>query len=171
MSRVRPAATEDAGAIAAVGVRSWREGFRDHVSDGIEPEEAWNEESVRNRLDTAAADRPAVLVAERDAEIVGFVTIGPARDDDASDSTGEIWALFVDPSAWRSGVGRRLVAAALAELNRRGFAAATVWTFAESERNIAFYEALGFSPDGATQSREPLGHAPEARLRVQLPRG
>ena len=77
-------------------------------------------------------------------------------------------ALYVHPTQWRRGVGRALAAAAVAELAAAGHQQAIVWTLAESPRNIAFYEALGFALDGGTQRRPNFGDTLEVRLRGRL---
>lgn len=161
---VRAADEADAEAIAAVGVDSWREGFRGLVPEHVSPEQAWSIEEVKRRLSTRDRERRHVLVGETDGRVGGFVVIGPSRDPGATLSVGEVMALFVDPSVWRQGVGRSLVDASLAILAGDGFDAVTVWTLAESERDTAFYEALGFRPDGATQRRKSFGGPLEVRL-------
>jgi GNAT superfamily N-acetyltransferase len=169
MTSVREATLTDAEEVAAIGARSWRDGFRGLLGEGAMPAElAWNPDAVRSRIESEGPQGNDLLLAERDGSACGFILLGPSRDGDARAGAGEIWALFVDPSAWRSGVGSRLVVAALARLAERGFTDATVWTLAESERNLAFYERLGFALDGATQARGALGHAPEVRLRRSL---
>jgi GNAT superfamily N-acetyltransferase len=120
------------------------------------------------RLEGRVYDGTAILVAEVAGRVAGFVLHGPCRDDDTETTTGEIWALYVDPDRWRAGVGRALADAALADLRRRGFSEATVWTLAESPRNLRFYEALGFELDGAQQRRESFGAPLEVRLRRPL---
>ncbi|HLM30453.1 MAG TPA: GNAT family N-acetyltransferase [Solirubrobacterales bacterium] len=169
MTSVREATLADAEAIAVIGARSWDDGFRGLLGEGaMPPERAWNLDAVRSTIESEGPRGSDVLLAERDGAACGFVLIGPSRDEDAPAGAGEIWALFVDPPAWRSGVGSRLVEAALAGLAGRGFTEATVWTLGESERNLAFYERLGFALDGATQARQALGHAREVRLRRPL---
>ena len=166
--RVRPGERADADAIADLAVRSWREGFRGIVPDEIDPEAAWRPDRIEARLEGRLRDGSHVLVAELGDRVAGFVLHGRCRDDDASDATGEVWALYVDPDHWRTGVGRALVEASLAELRSHGFAEARVWTLAESPRNLRFYEALGFALDGAEQRRESFGAPLELRLRREL---
>lgn len=162
------ASPRDAAAIARVGIRSWREGFRGIVPEQIDPERAWNPYRVAERLETAGERETTTLVAERGAEVLGFLIHGPARDSDAAPATGEIWVLYVDPDHWRCGLGRGLVQEAIANLGAAGFEQASVWTLGESARNVAFYDALGFRRDGATQRREGFGHTLEVRLRRPL---
>ena len=78
-------------------------------------------------------------------------------------------ALYVHPSRWRRGIGRALVAGAVSELIAAGHQQAIVWTLADSPRNIAFYESLGFVLDGGTQRRPAFAETLEVRLRATLP--
>jgi GNAT superfamily N-acetyltransferase len=167
-TRVREGEPGDAHLLAGLAARSWREGFRGIVSDQIDPERAWRPDRLEARLEGRVDDGAAILVAELDHEVAGFVLHGPCRDDGADAKTGEIWALYVDPGRWRAGVGRALVDAALDDLRRGGFAESTVWTLADSPRNLRFYEALGFELDGAQQRRESFGAPLEVRLRRPL---
>ena len=169
-TRIRRARVEDAPAIAHVGARSWREGFRGIVPASIDPERAWSPRGVAERLQTAAERETTTLVAEVDEEIRGFLIYGPSRDREAGAETGEIWVLYVDPAYWRRGIGRDLVAAGLQGLREQGHEIATVWTLGESPRNLAFYESLGFRRDGASPRRQAFGRTLELRLRRRVPR-
>jgi GNAT superfamily N-acetyltransferase len=165
---VRAAEPGDAATIAELAARSWREGFRGIVPEEIAPERAWRPDRIEARLDGRLDDGAAILVGELGSTVAGFVLHGPCRDDDATPRTGEVWALYVDPERWRAGVGRALVDAALEDLRRKGFTESTVWTLADSPRNLRFYEALGFELDGAQQRRESFGAPLEVRLRRPL---
>lgn len=52
--------------------------------------------------------------------------------------------IAVDPTWRRKGVGVRLVEAVLTEAKQRGFRSVTLHVWADNERAIAFYRALGF---------------------------
>lgn len=65
------------------------------------------------------------------------------------DSTGEVTGIYVAPSAWGRGGGRQLMEAALANLKAAGFATATLWVLEANRRARAFYERLGWDPEGA----------------------
>ena len=92
-----------------------------------------------------------VLVEDDDGELLGISTVGESRDDDVDASVGEVRSFFVTPGRWRRGVGRVLMSAVLDSLSERGFAEATVWSFAANERANAFYEGIGFTRDGAEE--------------------
>jgi GNAT superfamily N-acetyltransferase len=111
-----------------------------------------------------------MLVAEEEAgELLGFTSCGASRDPGAGPGTGEIMTLFVAAGQWGAGVGRALMAVALTDLGARGHTEATVWSFAANERANAFYEAHGFTRDGAERTEAVWAHVPEVRYRRPLP--
>jgi GNAT superfamily N-acetyltransferase len=111
-----------------------------------------------------------MLVAEQDeGGLLGLTACGASRDPDAGTATGEIRTFFVAAGRWRQGVGRALMAAALADLAARGHRDATVWSFAANDRANSFYEAQGFTRDGAERTEEVWAHLPELRYRRPLP--
>jgi GNAT superfamily N-acetyltransferase len=114
-------------------------------------------------------DAVELLVAERGGELLGHTTFGTSRDADAPASAGELRSMFVHPTAWGRGVGEPLIVAALAGLAERGFAEATLWSFAANGRANAFYERHGFRRDGSERTEEIWGHVPEVRYRRPLP--
>jgi GNAT superfamily N-acetyltransferase len=77
-------------------------------------DELWHE---RLSADTSA---PSTLVAEQGGEIVG-IAFWQASDEDDLDpsSVVELKVLYVTPSAWGSGIGRRLVEAAFERMRSR----------------------------------------------------
>jgi GNAT superfamily N-acetyltransferase len=161
----RPARPEDTDDIVDIGLRSWRAGYRGVVPPDLMPDAA----GLRRRIRERTAERgPPIAVGELGGRVVGWITFGTSRDDDAGSAVGEIWALNVDPDAWRHGVGSALVRHALDRLARESFAEATLWTFRDTPRSRSFYEALGFRHDGATQRRQASGGAVEVRYRMNL---
>ena len=110
-----------------------------------------------------------MLVAEQESELLGLTTCSASRDPDAGSDAGEIRALFVAAGRWRAGVGGALMTAALADLAERGYPEATVWSFAANDRANAFYEAHGFTRDGAERTEADWAHIPEIRYRRPLP--
>jgi GNAT superfamily N-acetyltransferase len=95
--------------------------------------------------------------------------LAPARDDDL-DGSGELCALYVDPSHWNSGFGRELIVAARAALTRAGFANAYLWVLVGNERAERFYRVDGWTPDGARKTGVVWGvSVDEIRYRRALP--
>ncbi|HVG74182.1 MAG TPA: GNAT family N-acetyltransferase [Thermoleophilaceae bacterium] len=110
----------------------------------------------------------SVLIAEDNEEVVGYVGCGTSRDDDIGDNVGEIRSLFVASSSWRTGVGKALTTAALDDLRERGYTEAIVWSFASNDRANRFYEAQGFTRDGAERTEERFADIPSVRYRRNL---
>jgi GNAT superfamily N-acetyltransferase len=110
-----------------------------------------------------------ILLAEDAGGLLGETAFGSNRDADVAAAVGEIRAFFVRPAAWRRGVGRALMSAALAELRELGYAEATVWSFADNARANAFYEHHGFRRDGAERREEVWAGLLEVRYRLALP--
>ena len=92
-----------------------------------------------------------VMVAEREAIVRGFVTVLRRADGEA-----ELDGLFVEPSAWRAGIGRKLVDAAEAMALRDGSIALHVVGNPHAE---GFYLACGFQQVGTIQTQFGPGMA------------
>ena len=162
---VRPAARRDVDDIVDIGLTSWREGYRGVVPPGLMPDAYGLRVRITERV---AEEGPPIAVGELDGRVRGWITFGVTRDADSGPEVGEIWALNVHPDAWRRGVGRELVEYALERLAVAGFSEAMLWTFRDTPRSRAFYEALGFAHDGATQRRAASGGTTEVRYRMSL---
>ncbi|HEX3704465.1 MAG TPA: GNAT family N-acetyltransferase [Vicinamibacterales bacterium] len=90
-----------------------------------------------------------VFVAEVGSWIRGFAAIVPREDGDA-----DLDALFVEPSLWRSGVGRALIDHCGATARARGSIALHVVGNPHAE---GFYAACGFERLGTTATRFGVG--------------
>lgn len=152
---VRAAGSADAGAVAAVHVASWRAGYR-----GLLPGAFLDALSVQEREHgwAAALEQGAqVLLAERDGQVAGFVCYGPCRDLDASVGVGEVYALYARPDCWGTGVGGRLLDAAVQALTSGSGGDVVLWVLEGNQRARGFYERRGWWPDGATKVEEQAG--------------
>jgi GNAT superfamily N-acetyltransferase len=153
---LRPAAPDDALAVARVHVRAWQAGYRGLLPDAYL--DALRAEDRAARYTFGRADGPRTVVAVRD-RVLGFVTV---HDD-------ELAALHVDPDAWGAGVGRALIAHARADLAATGVATAHLWLLEGNARAARFYLADGWSPSGETRTATVWGIAvPEVRYSVRL---
>jgi GNAT superfamily N-acetyltransferase len=151
---IRAARVGDEARVAEIHVRSWQAGYRgllaDDYLDGLRAEDR----APHYTFDRTGPDDVLTLVAVTD-RVRGFVSLAPAA--------GEVWALYVDPTAWRSGVGRALLVEAQDRLAQR-HARATLWVLAGNTRACRFYEANGWQPDGE-QRREIVWGAALDELR------
>ena len=110
-----------------------------------------------------------VWVAGTNQQIIGFCDLIPSRDRDADPQTvGEIAARYVQPEHWRQGAGEALLGQALETARRKQFSAVTLWVLTTNHAARKFYEAMGFSLDGAAkvgQIVEYKHELPEVRYR------
>jgi GNAT superfamily N-acetyltransferase len=90
-----------------------------------------------------------VFVAVRDDAIVGFAAVLPREDGQS-----ELDALFVEPDAWKQGIGRLLVEHCAGVARARGSTALHVIGNPHAE---GFYRACGFEPVGSVQTRFGAG--------------
>ena len=166
---VRRATERDARGIALVHVDTWRAAYA-----GLLPASFLARLSVDARevgWRTALRD-PApgssIRVALRGARCVGFVSVGPSREPDGA-GLGEVYAIYVDPSEWGTGVGGALMEQAIDDLRGAGFDAATLWVFDDNPRARRFYERYGWRADGARQELDVEGTKVwEVRYRLEL---
>ena len=90
-----------------------------------------------------------VFVAESSGKPVGFAAMLPRADGDT-----ELDALFVEPGAWRRGVGRALVERCATEARAAG---ATHLHVIGNPQATGFYGACGFREVGTTETRFGTG--------------
>ena len=151
---IRKALPDDAKAIAAIHVRAWQHAYRGHMAqaylDALDVE-AW---AVKRRqwIRAPRSPRDRVWVMQRGGQVLGFSITGPSRETEDGPSTGEVYAIYLDPHRIATGLGRRLFAYSLMALGRLGFREMVVWVLRENERARRFYEAAGctLAPGGKT---------------------
>jgi RimJ/RimL family protein N-acetyltransferase len=153
---VRRAAPDDAPAMGRLHVRAWQHAYR-----GVMPDEYLDGLSIDERTsmwaDVLARDpAPNILVATIASTPVGFAALGADGD---GDSVGQLFAINLDPTVWRRGVGRMLLRAATEALRALGFAEAVLWVVPENHRARALYESEGWRNDGGTSTDDVLGVA------------
>jgi len=141
---IRRATLEDAGAIGALHVRTWRRNYADIVDaqilDAIEPESR-----AARWATTLSAQDSTTLVAEVAGTICGFARVGTSGEQHAPAGEGELCALYVDPAAQGAGVGTALLAAAVSALRERGHTSAVLRVMTENGLAQRFYARLGWT--------------------------
>jgi ribosomal protein S18 acetylase RimI-like enzyme len=149
---VRRATTDDVEAVRAVGHATWPSTYgpirgEEYVRDGLA--KWWSVEAVRRGIDGATTTYVAV---DRDGEVIGCSVVGER------DGGPFVHKLYVTPDAQRTGAGRALLEAVMADLPDD--AVAVCLDHAEgNDRAHAFYERQGFvethrhGPDGDREVR------------------
>jgi ribosomal protein S18 acetylase RimI-like enzyme len=140
---IRPATSEDLSAIAQVHVEAWQQAYR-----GLVPQQYLDGLSVDTRenawIEVFDQGASLLLVAEDSGSVIGFSSYGASREQGASLGTAELYAIYVAPQYWSTGVGRGLFQRTRQDLVERGFDRISVWVLAGNERAIRFYRANGF---------------------------
>lgn len=169
---IRRAIVEDAVDIAVVHVKSWQGAYRGLVDDAILDalDAGARAASWLDLLKSCEWPRQGVWVAVEDGHVRAFVGYCPSRDDDARPETGEIAAIYAEPSAWGRCIGQALHDQAVSELAHAGFADATLWVLRGNRRGIRFYERNGWRRDGRAQVVTADGaELDEIRYQRELP--
>lgn len=155
MTALRAAVPADADALAGLHVTTWRETYA-----GIATPEAMDQLDTARRLpwwqDTLAgrADRRALL-AEDATGPTGFTSFGAPGYDELA-GLGEVKHLYVARRAQGTGLGRTLLAAALAALKADGYRGAALVVVRQNDRARAFYARMGGTEGLAFTDPGPL---------------
>jgi ribosomal protein S18 acetylase RimI-like enzyme len=161
---IENATLDDALAVAQVHVLSWQVAYHE-----ILPPEYLRQLSVlKNEAmwrESIVTGVPELLVARADGSIVGFIAFGPTRDTDRYCSDAEIWAFYLEPDSWSTGIGRALWLAVRQRLVDQGSRSISLWAIANNERAINFYRSAGFEPEPSSLKTFELGgrHLQEIR--------
>ena len=146
-SNIRWARVEDAEALGIIHVESWKTAYKN-----IMPDDFLNNISIekrQKRFEQALANKTeedAVIVNED--KVVGFICLGKARDEDLTETYGEIWGIYLHPNQWRKGFGKELINWGIEELENRGYKKIVLWVLEENYKARSFYENMGFIQDG-----------------------
>ena len=140
---IRPATSEDLRAVAQVHVEAWQQAYL-----GLVPQQYLDSLSVDARekawIEVFGQGASSLLIAEDCGSVIGFSSYGASREQGASPETAELYAIYVAPQHWSTGVGRDLFKRTREDLIERGFERISVWVLAGNERAIRFYRANGF---------------------------
>lgn len=150
---IRPARVADAAAISRLRVETWRAAYAGIVDAAVLAALVSDDVSIERQRGYIGEPGPRTrtFVATIGEDLVGWAVAGPARDEDASESTGEIYALYVGAAYWGTGIGRELMATSVTALRAEHFHRVTLWVLEGNCRARRFYEAAGLAADGARQ--------------------
>jgi RimJ/RimL family protein N-acetyltransferase len=166
--RIRRATPGDARSVAEVHVGSWHAAYR-----GMLPDAYLDRLSVDDReamwREAFADPAQGGFVAEHGGRVRGFASLCESRDADAAAGTGEVGAIYVEPSAFGTGIGRELLRAATDALRERGYRRATLWVLEANERARRFYEKAGWTWDGTVDRHDfDCANEPVVRYAIDL---
>jgi GNAT superfamily N-acetyltransferase len=167
VTTVRSATSDDADAIGRIQVETWTTAYADLLPrETIEAFDVGARQTMwREGLGRTPRPGSATFVALVDDEVVGFATVGASHSEDG---TGELYAIYVDPSRWGDGAGRALIERAEASLRESGFPEALLWVLEGNERAERFYRAAGWEHDGEKEDDFQGATVTELRYRKRL---
>jgi GNAT superfamily N-acetyltransferase len=161
---VRPAADGDAEAIALVHAASSHAAYNDIAPPG-QPSLPMAKRTAFWR-DAIEYGEPLVQVAVAQGRVVAFVGYDRSRDPKSRPTTGEIWALYVDPAHWRQGAGLALWDAAREGLIEEGCTEVTLWIPLRNDRALRFAELAGFKREPQTAKTALVGGVKLEEIRL-----
>ena len=153
---IRDAERRDIPDLIRVHVDSWRVAYRGLIDDSYLDSSLLEEQRTTMWNAWTWADRPGqqVFVGEADGRVVGFGFVGPERleAEGTFSGLGEVYAFYLHPDAWGSGLATPLMERCHAHLRDGGFSDAVLWVLRDNPRARRFYEKMGWSTTGKESS-------------------
>ena len=167
MYDIRPAQEGDDRAIANVHAQASRAAYESIAANG---QALSLDKRVAFWRDAIEYGEPLIQVATHGGQVIGFVGYDRSRDPKSKPTTGEIWALYVDPAHWARGAGLALWDAAREGLAEEGCTEVTMWIPLCNDRALRFADHAGFKRELASAKTALMGGVKieEIRLRRKL---
>jgi len=159
---VRRATEDDAEPIERIRVETWRATYRGLLPDGLIDQLQPNVERRRERLRSASTS-DLNFVAQEGFNVVGYAFAGPERTHDR-EYAGEVYAIYVLPSAQGKGYGRALIRESVRALTTQGMTSLLIWVLRENQIGRGFYARLG----GTAVREKPLEEFPGAEAHMEI---
>lgn len=145
---IREAVLEDADKVAAIHVAMWQHAYKHFLPKPFLMSLSVEERGkFRKRLLQDTLTDKSHFVALLNGKIVGFCDFGEGRDVDSEALNGQIYALYIDPTIMRKGVGATLLERAERGLKEMKYRSVTLWLIAENTIGRRFYEKYGYNFD------------------------
>jgi len=135
---IRGGCKDDSLAMGRVYCEAWKSAYV-----GIVPQDFLD--ALTPEMAAPPAERIApenCRVYEDGGEVAGLINFVPSGDE------GEIRSIYVLPTCWKGGVGRRLFSEACGALREAGCGKVFLWVLTENASARGFYERMGMSPAG-----------------------
>lgn len=141
---VRPARSDEAQAIALVHDRCWRATYTGMLPDSVIAGSTLDRREAlwAGLLSLPDESRCAYVAEAPDGQIVGCSWGGPEESGDPY-YRAELLGIYLIKDQRGRGLGRRLIEAVAANLQRQGHVALLLWALADNSSARRFYEALG----------------------------
>jgi ribosomal protein S18 acetylase RimI-like enzyme len=148
---VRLAEPKDAAQIAKVHVETWQSAYRGQIPQSYL--DSLSVEDRKKKWDSYLAkpeENATTIIGVVDGKIVGFCSVDKTRSDDMDETTGELWAIYVDRDYAGKGVGSALHDKGMNILRERGFKKAILWVLTSNDVTRQWYEKKGWKVEGKT---------------------
>ena len=152
MIEIRAAAPDDVDALCAAHLEAWRAGYRDVFTDELLDSTAFAES---RQVQWASAwwlgdARQAMFAGVLGGRVLGFANVGSERINGVAREfgRGEVYAFYVHPQAWGTGLATALMDAGQGWLRERGHAHAVLWVLRDNPRARSFYRKTGWAWTG-----------------------
>ena len=168
---IRAATRADADGITDVQVASWRAGYAHVFPESVlyaadfdsSRRQFWNAWRFAPGHRLAVAVTPSGDSDEGGEQIVGFSSYGPERERARGfTGRGEVWAFYLHPDVWGSGLADDLMDHTETRLKAEGFDTIVLWVLKDNPRARAFYARREWEPTG-------IGADFDAYCDVQVP--
>lgn len=148
MIEIRDATADDIEAMAELNARAWEFAFSSFMDPQFIAEKS-DPVTRASRIQEMWEGEHAKLVAQNpEGQIIGFAI--EYRPCTLIGYEAEIGALFVDPSASRTGAGRALVQEMVRRFLIRGAHSMAIHTLAQNKIGRSFYDKIGGQPGPTT---------------------
>ena len=180
---IRPAAPNDAQAVARIRVLGWRFAYQGLVPQGYLDSLNIAEDTERmrgylsqlpqnlppNNLASVQgpndAEKRSFMLAVRDDVVLGFCHFSAApnnadrveRATPGGEMVGRLHSLYIDPDALGQGIGHALMNHALSTFTAWGCKRAHLWVLEGNSRASSFYERQGWQLTGNTKVDRSFG--------------
>ena len=180
---IRPAAPNDAQAVARIRVLGWRFAYQGLVPQGYLDSLSIAEDTERMRghlsqlpqnlppnksapgLNSGDSGKRSFMLATRDDAVLGFCHFSaapnnadrPGRTTPGGEMVGRLHSLYIDPDALGQGIGHALMNHALSTFTAWGCKRAHLWVLEGNSRASSFYERQGWQLTGDTKVDRSFG--------------
>lgn len=144
---IREATPGDVPGILDIAERGWNAAYEHVLSqDAIDAamDEWYDPDDIRDLIDQ---EDVAYYVADRDGEVLGYVSGGPGEDE----GVAYLGAIYVAPDRWGEGIGSALLDGFESFCRDRGYETVAFNVLAENDVGVSFYRSHGYE---AVERRE-----------------
>lgn len=180
---IRPAAPNDAQAVARIHVQGWRFAYQGLISQDYLDSLSIVEDTERMRgylsqlpqnlppsrsaprLNSGDSGKRSFMLAVRDDAVLGICHFSaapnnadrPERATPGGEMVGRLHSLYIDPDALGQGIGHTLMSQALSTFTAWGCERVHLWVLEGNSRAISFYERQGWQLTGDTKVDRSFG--------------